>query len=522
MKKLRFITLLMVLAVCLCGGITLANATTNIPESVVSDNLREVEYIKNFPVIIKTAENGKYYIYCMNMKATYAANIKFTKTDVVDPGYTYILNNKPNTGNKDKDFYITQMAVWYYEDYLNQNNFNLVSDVKKYIIRHKDTEEVSKAIYSLYNGAKYFKENVGELSLDKEPVIFTETDGYFVSSEIKVYEKNLDSKVKYTLTDAPVGSLVVKSDNGVKVKVPVENVTPGEKITLSLNVEGTYAKYTGYYYFHSSKYQKVLFQDPVVTNVVLKDSISMTVSRKQDKFEVNISKTDITQTKEIEGATLELKDESGKLIESWVSTKETHKITLKAGKYSLTEKIAPAGYRLSKTTIEFMLNSNGELYIKNEKGVYVTTNRIIMINELMDVVSFAKKDVDTDKLISGAKLVIKNEAGNIVKEFTSTEKLYQVELEPGIYTLSEVSAPKGYVLSKDVISFNLMEDGTLKVKNEKGEYADSAIITFYNKKEKEEIVPVPATDMNSTLLMIGGIALLIGGIASAKKAIKEC
>ena len=211
MKKLRFITLLMILAVCVFGGVTLASAATTIPESVVSDSLREVEYIKNFPVIIKTAENGRYYIYCMNMSATYASDIKFTKTGAVDPGFTYILNNRPNTGDKDKDFYVTQMAVWYYEDYLNQNNFNLVSEVKKYIIRHKDTEEVSKAIYDLYYGAKYYSEKVGKLSLDKTPVTFTETEGYFVSSEIKVYEENLNSKVKYTLTNAPAGSLVVKS-----------------------------------------------------------------------------------------------------------------------------------------------------------------------------------------------------------------------------------------------------------------------------------------------------------------------
>ena len=67
-----------------------------------------------------------------------------------------------------------------------------------------------------------------------------------------------------------------------------------------------------------------------------------------------------------------------------------------------------------------------------------------------------------------------------------------------------------------------MEDGTLKVKNDKGEYADSVVVTFYNTKETKEEVPVPATDLSSNLLIIGGIALLIGGIACAKKTIKEC
>ena len=41
-------------------------------------------------------------------------------------------------------------------------------------------------------------------------------------------------------------------------------------------------------------------------------------------------------------------------------------------------------------------------------------------------------------------------------------------------------------------------------------------------KETEEEVPVPATDLSSNMLIMGGITLLIGGIACAKKTIKEC
>lgn len=522
MKKLKFITVLCTIALVLFGSMFNVNAASSLPDSVVSDGLREVEYIENFPVIVKTAENGKYYIYCINMSATYAEDIEFTKTGTVDPGYIYILNNKPNTGDKDKDFYITQMAVWYYEDYLNQNNFNLVSEVKKYIIKHKDTEEVSKLIYQLYDGAKNYQEKVGSLSLDKSPVTFTISDGYYVSSEIKVYASNLDGNVKYSLSNAPVGSKVVKSDNGVKVKIPVDQIPEGKKLTVTLNVEGSYTKYTGYYYFHSSKYQKVLFQEPLEEKVVLKDSISMTAYNYEDEFEVEISKTDITQSNEVPGATLVVKDEAGNVIDTWVSTNESHKLTLKPGKYSLTETIAPEGYKLSKTTIEFLLDNGGSLYVKNEKGVYEAVDRVIMINELIDVVGFAKKDSKTDEYVSGATLVIKDENGNVVKEFVTTDGIYQLSLDAGYYTLSEVSAPEGYVLSKEVIYFRLMEDGTLQVKNEAGEYSDSAIITFYNTKKEEEEVEVPATGLSSSAMVFAGIVLLTGGAYYVKKTIKEC
>lgn len=534
MKK-KIITLILIIAVMLCGGLNAVKAaSTSLPEYVISDahenptlegGLREVEYIENFPVIVKTASSGKYYIYCMNLSATYAAGVQFNKTGEVDPGYTYIVNNRPNTGDSDKDFYIVQMAVWYYEDYLNQNNYNLVSDVKKYIIAHKDTEEVSKAIYSLYEGAKNYTEAIGELSIDKTSTVsFVEDGDYFVSSEIKIYSKNLDGSIKYTLSQAPAGAMIVQGSTSdtVRVKIPVAKISEGKQITLSMNVEGSYTKYTAYYYYHSSKYQKLLFQDALKSTVVLKDSIEMTVGHLVDSFEVSISKTDVTQTNEVEGATLVIKDSNNNVVDTWVSTNETHKVTLKVGEYTLTETLAPQGYKLSKTTITFKLDLRGDLYVKDENGDWVSAKKVIMINELIDVVSFAKKDAKTNNYLAGAKLVIKDEKGNLVHEFISTEQVYQVALDPGRYTLSEVSAPSGYLLSNEIVAFELDEDGTVRIKNEKGEYIDSAIITFYNTPETKTVVTVPATGKEATLLIMGGIALLIGGVACARKTIKEC
>lgn len=521
MKKLKFISIIMLLVTVLFAGMANASAATSLPDSVVSDSLREVEYIKNFPVIIKTADNGSYYIYCMNLSATYAANIKFTKTGEVDPGYIYILNTNINTGDKDKDFYIKQMAVWYYEDYLNNTDYNLVKEVKEYIVSNVSTDEVARLIYNLYRGAKNYKESVGSISLSADNITFTLEDGYYVSSEIKVTETNLTGSVKYSLTNTPAGSLVVKSTNGVKVKIPASKITTGKQLTFSLNVESSYTKYTGYYYYFNSSYQKVLFQNPLETSVTVKDSITMVV-KNEDKYEISISKTDVTQTKEVAGATLVVKDEDGKSIETWVSTTESHKIKLDSGVYTLTETIAPEGYKLSTITIEFLIDDAGSLFVKNEKGNYISVDKVVMINELEDIVSFAKKDSTTNAYVSGARLVIKDESGNVIKEFVSGDSVYQLSLDAGKYTLSEVSAPSGYVLSDEVVYFELLSDGTLKVMNNEGEYVDSVMVTFYNTPTKKEEVPVPKTDKNATLLIIGGIALLISGIVCVKKTIKEC
>lgn len=519
MKKLNVVKYLIAAVMFLVIGTFSVSAATTIPNSVKSDGIRTVEYIDNFPVIVKTTDNGSYYVYCLNMEATYAGGVTFTKTDKVNDGYVYLLTHKPNTGDKDKDFYISQMAVWYYEDFVNNNNYNLEPVVKNYILSHKDTEEVSREIYKLYEGAKNYHQDKGTLSIDKTPVTFTVVDGYYVSSEIIVINKGVN-KLKYSLENAPAGTKVVKSENGVKVKVPVEKVTPGKQINIKLNIDGSYIKYSGYYYFHSAAYQKVLFQDPLEAEEVVKDSLPMTVSN--IKHPVNISKTDITQANEVPGAKLVIKDEKGNVVDEFTSTTEKHVTNLYSGNYSLTETIAPKGYRLSTTTIYFTVDGNGVVYVKNENGTLVKVDRVIMINELLNVVRFAKKDSKTGSLVAGAKMIIKDHNGNVVKEFTTTDAMFQMELDPGEYTLAEVEAPKGYVYSHEIVSFMLCEDGTLKVKNTNGEYVDSAVITFLNTKETSKEVKVPATGNSSTLLIIGGLALLIGGIVCVKKTIKEC
>ena len=111
-----------------------------------------------------------------------------------------------------------------------------------------------------------------------------------------------------------------------------------------------------------------------------------------------------------------------------------------------------------------------------------------MINELEDSVSIAKLDSETGEQVAGAKLVIKDSNGYIVSEFTSTDKMYSLQLKSGVYTLYEVEAPKGYELSNDVVTFKLLDDGTVQVLNGNGKYEDVVYVSFYNKKKPEEII----------------------------------
>lgn len=85
-------------------------------------------------------------------------------------------------------------------------------------------------------------------------------------------------------------------------------------------------------------------------------------TKKETPGGVSVSKQDITNGKELPGATLVIKDYDGNVIDTWVSTEQPHIIEeLKAGIYTLTETIAPAGYILSSETITFNVKDDGSI-----------------------------------------------------------------------------------------------------------------------------------------------------------------
>lgn len=107
-----------------------------------------------------------------------------------------------------------------------------------------------------------------------------------------------------------------------------------------------------------------------------------------DLIMVYISKQDMTNGKELPGATLVIKNEAGEVIYSFVSGEEPTLIpsevftTPKPGSfsyYTLTEITAPEGYEVAET-IAFAIDSAGRIYVKNEQGEYVllTGDAIVM------------------------------------------------------------------------------------------------------------------------------------------------
>ena len=644
MKKFRFATVMAILAVFLFGGILKANAAI-LPSTFVtnSDDRTKLSYITykttdgktdQYSIIYKRDSSGK-FVYCLDLRKAYDGNLTYTKTKEMDVGVKYIIKNRPHTGDLKKDYYITQMAVYYYMDYINGNDNNLSDDFKKIIVigakvndttLDAKTKEVCKAIYDLYIGAYNYRKNYveksGYINITTTSVKFTEADGYYTSSKIYVKSGNLKEEMKKTLVNATANTKVYKdtADGGFVIKIPVSDIPEGKKVTFSLKFSGSYTKEKAYYYYVNDAHQRLMYDGLEETYHPVEASITLTVKNYIDKHDVEISKTDVTQQKELPGATLVLKDENGneidkwvstttshkvtvyegdysltetiapkgyklstttiyfrvdaqgkiyekingeykqvkkinminelkdkikisktdvtqqkeipgatlvlkdangKVIDTWVSTTKSHEIVLDAGEYSLTETIAPEGYKLSTTTIYFKVDADGKLYEK-VNGKWVAVSKINMVNELKDITSIVKKDSVTGNYVAGATMVIKDANGNVVKEFVSNNSVYQLQLDAGTYTLQEIAAPSGYILSKEVLTFRILENGSLQVKNSNGVFEDSVMVEFYNTPETDDDVPVPSTGKSTLFITLAGVTLLISGVAYVIKTTKEC
>ncbi|WP_233637989.1 SpaA isopeptide-forming pilin-related protein [Thomasclavelia ramosa] len=106
--------------------------------------------------------------------------------------------------------------------------------------------------------------------------------------------------------------------------------------------------------------------DDTVTKVTMKDEIT----------KIDISKVDATTNEEIEGAKLTVTDkETGEVVDSWTSVKESHRIAgLAVGKtYILHEELAPQGYLIAND-VEFTVLDSGEV------------QKVVMKDELAPVV----------------------------------------------------------------------------------------------------------------------------------------
>ena len=180
-----------------------------------------------------------------------------------------------------------------------------------------------------------------------------------------------------------------------------------------------------------------------------KETLSYEFTFEDEPTVVEITKTSLTDGKELEGAKLEVTDEDGKVVDSWTSGKEAHIIKeLVAGKkYTLTETKPADGY-VTAESITFTIEDSSK------------AQKIEMKDDVTKV-QISKTDI-SGKELPGAKLTILDKDGKVVESWTSEEKAHYIEMLPiGAYTLREETAPDGYLVAEDV-KFTVKDTGEIQ------------------------------------------------------------
>lgn len=455
----------------------------------------------------KVTTSGQ-YIYCVNRWKNTVENTTGTLVGEMDAGFAYLVENgfpnKSFTGNKQRDYYITQAAMWWYTDEVNGNNDSLTKEFKttatdKYNLRPYIKKLVEGAVKARKDG--YAKTSLS-INLSDSKMSLASDGKYFVSEKIKVTSSNI-KEYTVSVANAPEGTLITTPEGVSKtkfsaneqfiIKVPAAKVTD-TKLSINFSVEATGSVKKAYEYKPAdSKMQNFITTELVSETKKVTDKLSLTISTSK----VTIVKLDKATNKTLAGAELVLKDSTGKELDSWTSTTNAHTIqNLSNGTYTIEEKNAPKGYKKLTEPITFKVtdaNKNVQVKVYNEARE--------------SVVTITKIDKSTEQPLAGAVLVVRKQDGTEVARFTTTTDSYSLlNLENGTYTIEEVSAPAGYKKSDDKITFTI-DDNNLTHQ-----------ITFENYPE----VPVPDTASTSSIITtLLGIIMICSAVGFVYKNAKK-
>ena len=194
------------------------------------------DYIEGAPKVHYKEIDGGILVYCQNEALVYQGKYTMKLYSQIDDGFIYILENKPNTGDKSKDYYAMQIAIWWYEDILNNNNVNIPRNVKINILNKVNTLDIY--IQRVKQGFKSVMETngtgVGYINSKYKPagktgtsqsIIDTNNDGYVdtmvLNHTFVSYAPYDDPKVTFTVISPNIFNYKGKSNsrNYVNMKI---------------------------------------------------------------------------------------------------------------------------------------------------------------------------------------------------------------------------------------------------------------------------------------------------------------
>ena len=392
------------------------------------------------------------------------------KGEIVDPGIIYIIKNGypaksytitnsaayPDKSVEMNNYTVTQLALWIYNHEVWGKTFSKYDVVDNkptnafyadLITKAKALSDAAKSVHDKeWNGSRI-------IPAMKEPVVSTTSlkvvnTSYLLSEIVEVPTVMLDT---FTVT-ADKGMIVDLDGNQKQTFAPgdkfrVRYNTP-DNVTIKVTIKASasydhlyaYSNYTNH--DHMDLLLAVIQNEPQSFEKVLTFTYS-------NENKIRVSNQNAITGSEVAGTTLVIKDQKGNIVvQPWVTTLNPYEVTLDPGTYLLYETIATTGYKLNTTPVKFTVKSDGSL-----------DEPLIMLNEPLKGLKLEYLDGTTGKMLAGAELRITLLDGTLITNFTTTDKLTYLTLDPGTYKIFEVKPANGYAKSKEDITFTVDNNG---------------------------------------------------------------
>lgn len=344
---------------------------------------------------------------------------------------------------KDIDFTKISFELVAKENVIDYADGSVIYEKGKVIGKYNLKEDGTLTVENLPMGKYYLKEltTIDGAVLDQTEydVIFDQTD-----TTIKEYTVNLNIENETTCIEISKTDITGEKELvGAKLTVIDEN---NEVVDSWTSTEKTH-KIEGLIVGKTYTLREEIAPDGYVKASEIKFTIKNTNEIQKvtmiDKI-VEMTKEDIGG-KEVEGAELKVVDKNGKIVDSWISTNEAHRIKglIEGESYTLYEDYAPDGYVISNE-VTFTVTTEKE------------TQKVVMIDKTVEVL---KTDIDGNTIEGVTLSIISTKTKNIVDKWETTNEAHKVNglIEGQTYILREEKVIDGYVKATD-IEFTVTSD----------------------------------------------------------------
>lgn len=231
---------------------------------------------------------------------------------------------------------------------------------------------------------------------------------------------------------------------------------------------------------------------------------------------VEVSKSDVTNGKEVIGAVLEILDENGERYAQWTTNGGPYTLNaIPAGRYTLRENAAPYGYMIANE-VEFVVEETGEI------------QKVTMVDErVKGYIEIYKTDSETKKALKGVTFEIRDEKDKVIQELKTDKEGYAKSDLLDICTYKDNGEYdqdiKYYVVETKAAKDYILDDTKHEViiKYEQAASDNVGYTLELTNKPKEPKLPQTGGDYNFRVVWWIALLLILSGIwiimASKKK-----